>query len=350
MIKAKNGQTYGALLAGLAILALFYFAQSVIVPMVFALFIIALVWPLQAFLQKRLPQLLALFITLSLTILVFVCVGYAIAWGFSKLGEWLFVNGNRFQAIYVDWTNWLEERGIDLVGPINDRFDVAWLVGFSQRIAGRLNSMAGFAILIFIFVMLGLLEVEDFIRRLKSPATQPYGQRMLTANREIGRKLRRFMLVRSFASLLTGLVVWGFASVAGLELAAAWGAIAFALNYIPFIGPLIATAFPTLFAMAQFDSWQMVVAVFACLNLIQFLIGSYMEPRLTGASLAISPLAVIFMIFFWSFMWGISGAFIGVPMLIVFITYCSHSEQARWIAALLSSGKSLSIPDEQSGH
>ena len=66
-------------------------------------------------------------------------------------------------------------------------------------------------------------------------------------------KLRRYMLVRTLMSVMTGLLVWAFASVAGLQLAAEWGVIAFALNYIPFIGPFVATVFPTLFAIAQFE-------------------------------------------------------------------------------------------------
>jgi predicted PurR-regulated permease PerM len=56
--------------------------------------------------------------------------------------------------------------------------------------------------------------------------------------------------------------------------AAEWGTIAFALNCIPFIGPFIATLFPTLASMTQFDTWQAVVGIFVCLNIIQFVIGS----------------------------------------------------------------------------
>lgn len=346
MAAQTESRMIGAIATGILILAFFYFAQSIIVPLVFALFIIALVWPVQAYLQRQMPQLLALLITLSVTIIVITGIGSSVAWGFSRLGRWLFLNSGRFQIIYLDWVNWLEEHGIAIAGPLTDRFDVTWLVGFTQNIATRLNSFAGFAVLVFIFVMLGLLEVQDFNRRLRSTAAQPYGARILTANHAIGAKLRRFMVVRTFASVLTGLVVWGFAVIAGLELAAAWGAIAFALNYIPFLGPFIATAFPTIFAIAQFESWQMAVLVFSCLNIIQFIIGSYLEPRLTGASLAISPFAVIFFVFFWSFMWGISGAFIGVPILIVFIVYCGQTESAKWLATLLSA-KVNEEPHEQ---
>jgi AI-2 transport protein TqsA len=326
----------GRLATAVLVIALLHFAQSVFVPMTCSLFVIALVWPVQATLQRRVPKLLALLITLSLTIIVVVAIGSLTAWGFGKLAQWLFLNAGRLQTIYSGWVAWLEGHGVAIVGPITDRFDITWFVAFVQGVASRLSNLTGFAVLMFIFVMLGLLEVDDFKARLCQPAAQPLGERILRANREIGRKLRRFMLVRSFASVLTGLVVWGFARLAGLELAPAWGAIAFALNYIPFLGPLTATVFPTLFAIAQFESWQMAVVVFLSLNIIQFIIGSYLEPRLAGASLKISPFAVIFAVFFFSFLWGLAGAFIGVPVLIAFIVYCAEDPQSRWLAVLLS--------------
>jgi predicted PurR-regulated permease PerM len=347
MAGTGDNRMIGSVATGILVLALLYVAQSIFAPLIFSLFVIALVWPCQAALQRWMPKLLALLITLVATMVVIIAIGSSVAWGFGKLAQWLFLNAERFQAIYVNWTNWLEGHGVAVAGPLADRFDVTWLVRFVQGMAGRLNSFAGFTLLVFIFIMLGLLEVEDFNARLLVPAAQPYGERILTANRVIGAKLRRFMIVRTFASILTGLVVWLFALGAGLELAAAWGAIAFALNYIPFLGPFVATALPTMFAIAQFDSWQTAIIIFTSLNVIQFIIGSYLEPRLTGASLAISPFAVIFAVFFWSFMWGISGAFIGVPMLIAFIVYCAGTPSGRWVATLLSGGSKLETEGEQ---
>ncbi|MCV3737277.1 AI-2E family transporter [Rhizobium sp. TRM96647] len=336
MLKLEEGRITALVTAGVLTLALLYVAQSVFVPLTFSILVIALIWPLQAALQRVMPRMLALLITLTVTIVAVVAVGSSIAWGLSVLGHWLFVNAGRFQAIYLDWTQWLEEHGVAIAGPLSEQFNVGWLVGMLQGVAGRMNSFAGFTIVIFISVLLGLMEVEDFKRRLMLPSIQPLGALVLESNLRIAAKLRRFMAVRTFASVLTGLVVWIFASFVGLELAAAWGAIAFALNYIPFLGPFIATVFPTLFAIAQFDSWQSAVVVFAGLNLIQFVIGSYFEPRLTGASLAISPFAVIFAVFFWAFMWGLPGAFIGVPILICLVEFGRRIETTRWIAVLLS--------------
>ena len=74
---------------------------------------------------------------------------------------------------------------------------------------------------------------------------------------------------------------------------------------------------------------RLAVAIFVGLNLIQFLIGSYLEPLLIGTSLAILRFVVIFSVFFWSFMWGVPGAFIGVPILIAFIAYCEKAPGGR---------------------
>ena len=131
-----------------------------------------------------------------------------------------------------------------------------------------------------------------------------------------------------------GILVWGFISLCGLPLAQEWGVIAFALNYIPFIGPLVATVLPTLFAIAQFEAWQNAILVFGCLNLIQFLVGSYLEPRIAGSILSMSPFMVLFAVFFWTFLWGIAGAFIGVPIVIAVLTICEQHASSRWVAEL----------------
>ena len=62
-------------------------------------------------------------------ILVIVTGGSLIAWEFGKFGQWLLLNGGRFQTIYVDWSNWLEAHGVAIIGPITNRFDVRWLIG-----------------------------------------------------------------------------------------------------------------------------------------------------------------------------------------------------------------------------
>lgn len=310
--------------------------SSVFAPLTFGFFILALVWPMQKALQKILPRGVALFLTLLATIIIFLAFGSMIAWALSAIAEWLVSNVQRFQALYYKLTDQLEEHGIFVAGTLAEKFDVAWLIRMFQEFTRRLNLLAGFAILVFVFLMLSLLETDDFRARLARLGQGEQGRRLIKASGEIAAKFRKYMAVRTQLSLLTGLAVWGFAALTGVEPAAAWGLLAFALNYIPFIGSFVATVLPGLFAMAQLDTWQSIIIVFAGLGMIQFLIGNYLEPLVAGAALSISPFAVVFAVFFWGFVWGIPGAFIGVPILITIMVICDQYPSSRWITQLLS--------------
>jgi len=336
MITDRQTRAMRAICTAILVSVALYFARSIFAPFAFALFMVAIVWPLQSGLERMLPQFVALFITLFVTAVVLILFTSMVAWGFSVVAQWMIANAARFQAMYVQWTHWLEEHGIFIVGMISERFDVMWLIRVAQTVAGRINNTVGFAILAFVFMMLALLEAGDMRQRLASLKDREKGRELAEAGEKIGAKFRKYMLVRTQLSALTGVAVWAFALLTGLELAAAWGIIAFALNYIPFLGPWVATILPALFAIAQFDSWQPIVIIVLGLFAIQFTIGNYLEPLVAGAALSISPLAVIFAVFFWSFLWGIPGAFIGVPITIAILTLCELSPSSRWIATLLS--------------
>ena len=313
-----------------------YFARAILAPVAFSFFVIAIVWPFQRALQARMPKLLALVATLVAILVVVTILGFLIVWGFGTVGRWLIDNAGRFQTLYVQSAYWLEGHGIVVTSLLAGNFNASWLIRAVQEIGGRMYGLVAFVVITFVFTALGLLEVEVTRKNIESLQNQELAQTFLQAGTKIAGKFQKYMLVRSEMSLLTGMVVWVFALLAGLELATAWGVIAFVLNYIPFIGPLVATVFPTLFALAQFESWELAVIVFLGLNLIQFLIGSYLEPRIAGSALSISPFLVLFAVFFWSFLWGIPGAFIGVPIVIASLTLCEQHESTRWIATLLS--------------
>src|SRR5262245_58514125 len=189
--KAKTGGEIAS--AALVICALIllavalYFASSVFAPLAFALFILAIVWPLQEALERLLPKGPALFVTLAVTIVVVLMFASMIAWSLSAVGDWLLSNVQRFQAVYVQATEWLEERGIFVAGVLAERFDVIWLLRLFQDIATRLNRLAGFAILVFVFLMMALLEVEQFRRKLSALDRQE----LIRASAGLAAKFRR---------------------------------------------------------------------------------------------------------------------------------------------------------------
>jgi len=323
--------------ATILIFGALYLAGSIIAPVAFALFVVAIVWPIQRALQNRIPKLLALTVTILGVLVVVSVLGFLLFWGFNKVVQWLTNNTDRLQASYVQAMDWLDGHGLSIAEIVTQNYNNPnWLLPAVKGVGGRGYRLISFVVIAFAFTVLGLLEVDVVRRNIERLGNARVGQLLLVAGADIAAKLQKYMLVRSVMSLLTGIVVWSFALLAGIELATAWGVIAFVLNYIPFIGPLFATVFPTLFALAQFESWQLAITVFACLNLIQFIIGSYLEPRMAGVALSISPFIVLLAVFFWSFLWGVAGAFIGVPIVIAFLAVCNEHESTRWIALLLS--------------
>lgn len=318
------------------ILAALYFSRAIIAPVTFALFTVAIAWPLQSALQKRITKLLAVVVTIVVTIAILAILVFLVVWGFSLVVQWLINNTDRLQTLYSQATEWLDGHGISITTLVADSYSPGWIVGAVREVGGRGYGLVSFFVIAFAFIMLGLLEVDiarQNIERLNSASLR---RSLLVGAEEIAEKFQKYMVVRTTMSLLTGVVVWSFALVAGIELATAWGVIAFVLNYIPFLGPLIATVFPTLFVLVQSGSWEACFIVFAGLNFIQFFIGSYLEPRIAGAALSMSPFVVLLAVFFWSFLWGIAGAFIGLPIMIAILTICEQHKSTEWIALLLS--------------
>jgi AI-2 transport protein TqsA len=322
-----------AVVLGLA--ALRYF-QPILAPVTFAVLIIALVWPLQRRLQALMPQLVAVALSMLATLVAAGATAYLAAWGISGIVRWVNKNASHLQGLYAGLAEWLEGRGLDSTGMLSDQFSVSAVLRLAREVAASLQGMSSFLLLTLVFVILGLLEVDDLVRRVRVVAAGDDGQRLLATGRAIALKLQKYMGVRGLMSIVTGLAVWGYTALMGLDLAMEWGVLAFVLNFIPFIGSVVATILPSVLALMQFESVQTALLVLLGLNAIQFLVGSYLEPRLAGAAVSISPFMVLFAVFFFGSLWGFFGALIGVPLLIAAATLLEQHDSTRWIATLVT--------------
>jgi predicted PurR-regulated permease PerM len=286
------------------------------------------------------PKLIALAITLVVTIAVCLAFASLAAWAFGRVAQSLISDAPRYQALYENVVKWLDDRGISVMGVWAEHFNVGWVLRAAQRVAGRINVTLRFWLIALVYLILGLLEVDEIRRKIAALNNPEVSRVLLNGSAATAIKFRKYLLVRTQMSALTGLLVGLFALATGLQFAFEWGVIAFVLNYIPFIGPFIATLFPTLVAMTHFDSWQAVLGAFIGLNIIQFIVGSYIEPRVSGGVLSMSPFVLLFAIFFWTFLWGLIGTFIGVPIMLAILTFCSQHQSSRWVADLLGGSES----------
>ena len=153
--------------AAILTLAGLWAASGVMTPVVFALFIIALVWPLHRRLQAVLPQVIAVLVTAAIVLLVIVGGGWLVAWGFGGIAQWVIANAARLQSLYMHAADLLERRGLYAAELFAEQVNVLWLVQVLRAIGGSLQGVLSFFVVTFVFVILGLLEVEALGRRLR---------------------------------------------------------------------------------------------------------------------------------------------------------------------------------------
>ena len=165
-----------------------YAAQSVFAPLAFALFIMALVWPLQRRLQRDVPQLLALALTMAMTILVVIVFSSLVTWAVTRIARFITTDAARLQELYNSAVLWLESHGVVLAELWAEHINGARLVRLAQEVTTRLNTVASFSIVVFIYVLLGLLEVDDVCQKLRNKRLGALGSTLLARRRSNGGK------------------------------------------------------------------------------------------------------------------------------------------------------------------
>jgi predicted PurR-regulated permease PerM len=112
--------------------------------------------------------------------------------------------------------------------------------------------------------------------------------------------------------------------------------VVFILNYIPVLGSFVGVVLPSLLVLVQFGSFGPFFVAVMLLSIVQVGIGNFLEPRLMGSSLNLSPLAIIVSLAVWGGLWGLAGMFLCVPLTVILVIICAHFEGTRPLAVLLS--------------
>lgn len=332
------------IIATILIVAALKATYAITMPLAFAFFIAVLVHPLQRWLNHYLPRWLSLLIVMLALAAV---VGLAIsALELSaeiiepKAPEYL----DRLQEILQTATSWLQDKGF----PVNlELFKSQSSINrVTNEALGRIKSLISalslFVLVISLLVLL-LLEVGQYRRKIERSFSSRTSTKIIKAVASMSEKLRGYLLVVTFTSVITGVLTGLWCLLLGVDFAFVWGLIAFILNYVPTLGSIIAVIPPTLLALL-FQGVGRGIATLIGLAILQVIIGNFVDPRLQGRSLQISPFIALFSIVFWGWVWGIPGALLGVPMTVSIIVLCKEFESTRPIAILLGE---LDDPDLQ---
>jgi predicted PurR-regulated permease PerM len=152
----------------------------------------------------------------------------------------------------------------------------------------------------------------------------------------IERSIVRFLVVKFFISLVTGLsftiICWAF----GISFPIFWGLLTFGLNFIQSLGSIFVTALTSLMAIIDIQHPGSMTASILLFVGIQVLLGSIIEPILMGKSFSINIVVVLVMLMFWGFLWGIAGLILAVPITVLLKILFEQYPHTKTLARLMS--------------
>lgn len=212
------------------------------------------------------------------------------------------------------------------------------VAGYLRTAAGQAGNLMSATVLVILFVGFLFAERIWFSTKLENlfdgdeAQAQKIGRIMAT----IIHRVNYYLLVKTGVSAVTGLMVFGVATLFDLDLAGPLGILAFVLNYIPNVGSIVATILVALVTFVQTADPGATLAVFIVVSIIQFLNGSVIDPMLMGRALRLSSFGIIISLAFWGAVWGVPGMFLSVPIMVAMLIVCSQVPALRPLAVLLS--------------
>lgn len=199
--------------------------------------------------------------------------------------------------------------------------------------------------IIIIFVIFILLQREDLRNRLIRLAGSYDLQRTTAALDDAAGRLSRLFLTQLIVNGAFGVVIGVGLWLIGIPSAILWGILAAALRFVPYIGAVIAAAFPLALAVAVDPSWSMLLWTLGLFLVVEPVVGHVVEPMVYGHSTGLSPVAVVASATFWTALWGPIGLVLATPLTVCLVVLGRHVERLEFLDVMLGDRPALSPPE-----
>jgi predicted PurR-regulated permease PerM len=327
--------------AALAIVLLFTacvvlkLARPVLIPFILAVFLSYIIDPVLAFLSRcRCPRPWAVPIVLVMMAVFLYLVGVLV---FSS-GKAFVTELPKYQERLADLGRFLENGvgpfKIDVPTALNS-LDVNRIGSAILKAIGPFFSVLGKLLLVFLFLVFIVAGRGRAEAKIPKAIGDGHAGRIHGVLDRINVQIRRYLVIKTAIGVGNGLMVWIVLTAFGVDFAFLFGLLAFALNYIPNIGSVIATALRVGFAFFQFGSFWTPFWILIITTGLDNVLGNFVEPRIMGKGLGLSPLLVFFSLLFWGWLWGVPGMILSVPLTAVIRIVCQNIPALRPVAVLM---------------
>jgi predicted PurR-regulated permease PerM len=317
--------------------------QAILQPLFIAAFLGYLIVPAHEWLvRQRVPAVLAYPVLLIFALAILVALGDMVFASIEQVVERLPAYEKRLDDMVNDA---LDRFSIEFPGM--DRFHVRELPIFQSTSAGdqllaavlaAVGTFRGFftgAAVAFIYLIFLMAEKATLPRRLVLAFGDAEGKRVLAIVGVINQAISEYLAIKTFISFLAGVlslvVLWSL----GVDFYVMWALFIFLFNYIPYLGSLVAVVFPVVLSFVQLDMERALVVAGLLIG-IQVVLGNFVEPRMAGRRLGVSPLLILLSLSFWGLLWGIVGMILAVPLLVIVKIVLSNIPETKPLATLMS--------------
>jgi predicted PurR-regulated permease PerM len=226
--------------------------------------------------------------------------------------------------LYADYI----EKGI---GSLN-------LAGMASSVLNSLSGILANAAIMIVYVVFFI--IEDTTQKLKLeklyPAKGKKYIQFLNTTKNISAAVRSYIWSKTLISLITAGVSYVILLIMGIEYAFLWSSLIFILNFIPYVGPLISSLLPAIFAVLTTGELIQFLYVFVAMEVVQIVLGNFIEPVIMGKGTNLGPISVVVALAFWGMIWGMVGMVLAIPVTAVFVIILSQIPSARYVAILVS--------------
>jgi len=309
-------------------------AAGILVPFLLAVFIAIIFTPPMFWLQKKgIPNWLAITLIMAailmLSILFIAFVGNSVTDFSNALPGY----EKRLVSKVGFIVDWLNRHGVEISYKMFiGYFDPSVAMQLASKILKGLSGALTNAFLILLTVIFILAEAGGFPGKLRSALSDPD-----TSMERMGRftqGVNRYLALKTVFSLATGLSIWIWLTILGLDYALLWGVLALLLNFVPNIGSFIAAIPAVLLAIVQLGPGYALLVAMGYL-VVNIVIGSILEPRFMGDGLGLSSLVVFLSLVFWGWVLGPVGMLLSVPLTMIFKIALESTDETRWLSVVL---------------
>lgn len=309
-------------------------AESIIVPFLLSIFISIIASPPFFWLQnKGVPKATSLIIVILVFLAFIFLIGLLIGTSVNDFTFKLPFYQQKLQDQTQAIISWLIEKNfIEPDFQMSNVFNPAAVLGIVGDTLNQVSNLFADGFLILLTVIFMILEVTSLPIKLKKILNSP--EESIKRVQSVTLNINKYIAIKTWISLATGILVFILLLILGVDYPLLWAVLAFALNFIPTIGSIIALIPPVLLTIIQIGFVEAIIVLIGYV-VINTIMGNILEPKFMGKGLGLSTLVVFLSLIFWGWVLGPIGMLLSVPLTITIKIILDSSDETRWLAVLL---------------